>query len=87
MKYLKSTIAHSAILLIAVAAYTQEPSTPNILEVMTDQQAWDVVGYSGNSNMITPNLDKQASEGVNFSQTVTPCSVCVPARTSILTGR
>lgn len=87
MKYLKSTIAQSAFLLIAVASYTQEPSAPNILVIMTDQQAWDAVGYSGNTNVITPNLDKLASEGVNFSQAVTPCPVCVPARTSILTGR
>ena len=35
----------------------------------------------------TPNLDRLASEGVNFSHAVTPCPVCVPARTSILTGR
>jgi arylsulfatase A-like enzyme len=54
---------------------------------MTDQQAWDAVGYSGNKAIITPNLDKLASEGVNFSHAVTPCPVCVPARTSILTGR
>lgn len=54
---------------------------------MTDQQAWDAVGYSGNEAVITPNLDKLASEGVNFSHAITPCAVCAPARTSILTGR
>ncbi len=60
---------------------------PNILIIMTDQQTYDAVGYSGNKNIITPNLDKLASEGVNFSHAVTPCPVCVPARTSIYTGR
>jgi arylsulfatase A-like enzyme len=62
-------------------------SSPNILIIMTDQQAWDAVGYSGNRAIITPNLDKLASQGVNFSHAVTPCPVCVPARTSVLTGR
>lgn len=61
--------------------------TPNILIIMTDQQAWDAVGYAGNKMIKTPNLDRLASEGVNFSHAVTPCPVCVPARTSILTGR
>ena len=54
---------------------------------MTDQQAWNAVGYSGNKMIKTPNLDRLANEGVNFSHAVTPCPVCVPARTSILTGR
>ncbi len=60
---------------------------PNILIIMTDQQAWNAVGYSGNNHIKTPNLDRLASQGVNFSQAVTPCPVCSPARTSILTGR
>lgn len=77
----------AGILASAFAAYTQEKSTPNILLIMTDQQAWDAVGYSGNKMIRTPNLDRLASQGVNFSQAVTPCPVCVPARTSILTGR
>ncbi len=60
---------------------------PNILIIMTDQQAWNAVGYSGNKMIKTPNLDRLAIEGVNFSHAITPCPVCVPARTSILTGR
>jgi arylsulfatase A-like enzyme len=60
---------------------------PNILIIMTDQLAWDAVGYAGNKVIKTPNLDRLASQGVNFSQAVTPCPVSCPARTSILTGR
>ena len=61
--------------------------SPNFLIIMTDQQAWNAVGYSGNQLIKTPNLDRLASQGVNFSNAVTPCPVCCPARTSILTGR
>lgn len=60
---------------------------PNILIIMTDQQAWDAVGFAGNSQIRTPNLDRLAREGIDFSHAVTPCPVCAPARTSILTGR
>jgi len=69
------------------AAYGQTEKYPNVLLIMTDQQAWDAVGYAGNTKIKTPNLDKLASESTNFSQAVTPCPVCAPARTSILTGR
>ena len=65
----------------------QKERYPNVLLIMTDQQAWNAVGYSGNKKIKTPNLDRLAREGVNFSQAITPCPVCVPARTSILTGR
>ncbi len=77
----------TAIFCTSFTSFGQAAESPNILIIMTDQQAWDAVGYSGNKAIITPNLDKLASEGVNFSHAVTPCPVCVPARTSILTGR
>ncbi len=93
MNYFNTTISKSVALLYLIifcssfASFGQTKEKPNILIIMTDQQAWDAVGYSGNDNIITPNLDRLASEGVNFSNAVTPTPVCVPARTSILTGR
>ena len=89
MKKISYSKALSALLLslASIFALGQEDERPNILIIMTDQQSWDAVGYSGNKAVITPNLDRLASQGVNFSHAVTPCPVCVPARTSILTGR
>jgi len=90
----KHTMISRFIALLALALccnslplFGQSEEHPNILIIMTDQQAWDAVAYSGNKAIITPNLDKLASEGVNFSHAVTACPVCVPARTSVLTGR
>ncbi len=84
----KSVILFATIIFCSVlTSFGQTEKNPNILIIMTDQQAWDAVGYSGNKMIKTPNLDRLASEGVNFSRAVTPCPVCVPARTSILTGR
>ncbi len=71
----------------AFNSYGQSQETPNILIIITDQQAWDAVGYAGNETVKTPNLDRLARESVNFSNAVTPTAVCAPARTSILTGR
>jgi len=69
-------------------AAASKKSTPNILIIMTDQQRWDALRYSGANNLIqTPNLDKLAREGAYFSQACSPCPVSGPARTSILTGR
>lgn len=66
----------------------QKKSSPNILVIMTDQQRWDALRYSGVNDIIkTPNLDKLAATGAYFSQACSPCPVSGPARTSILTGR
>lgn len=88
MKYIISYfLLTTAFFSSPVTSFAQKENKPNILIIMTDQQAWDAVGYAGNERIKTPNLDRLAHEGANFSQAVTPCPVCVPARTSILTGR
>ena len=58
---------------------------PNILFLMTDQQRADALGCAGGW-VETPNLDRLAAEGVRFSNAITTCPVCVPARLSLATG-
>jgi len=86
-KYKSTTLFVTGVLSVFTASFGQNERNPNVLLIMTDQQAWNAVGYAGNKMIKTPNLDRLAREGINFSQAITPCPVCVPARTSILTGR
>lgn len=60
---------------------------PNLILITTDQQRWDALACAGNPIVRTPNIDRLAAEGTLFSQAVTPCPICIPARVSILTGR
>ena len=60
-------------------------AAPNILFLMTDQQRWDAMGCSGDW-VQTPNLDRIASEGVQFTNCVTTSPVCIPTRLSLATG-
>lgn len=59
---------------------------PNVLIFMADQQHWDVLVYTGNAEIKTPNIDRLAKEGVYFQNAYSACPVCVPARSVILTG-
>jgi len=59
---------------------------PNLLFIMTDQQRWDALSIAGNTVLKTPNLDRLARQGACFKNAYTPCAVCAPARSSILTG-
>ncbi len=60
---------------------------PNILFIMTDQQRWDCVGANGNPIIKTPNLDRLAARGANFTHAFVASPVCVPSRIRFFTGR
>lgn len=60
---------------------------PNILLINTDQQRWDALGANGNGEILTPNLDRLASEGVNFRHFFVQNPVCMPSRVSFLSGQ
>ncbi len=60
---------------------------PNILWVMTDQHRYDCVGALGQHALHTPNLDALAASGVVFQRHYSTCPLCVPARSSLHTGR
>jgi len=66
---------------------TKGTSRPNILFIMTDQQRWDCVAANGNKLIKTPNLDRLAARGANFTHAFVSSPVCVPSRISFFTGR
>eukprot|EP00928_Gymnodinium_smaydae_P036493 TRINITY_DN254_c0_g1_i1.p1 TRINITY_DN254_c0_g1~~TRINITY_DN254_c0_g1_i1.p1 ORF type:complete len:516 (-),score=58.15 TRINITY_DN254_c0_g1_i1:74-1621(-) len=59
---------------------------PNLLFIMTDQQRFDAMSSAGNTVLKTPNMDRIAHEGVTFRNAYTANPVCVPARSTLLTG-
>lgn len=72
----------------SVNSFAKEKSEKlNLLFIMTDQQRFDALGKAGQFAFLkTPNLDRLASEGAWFTNAYSPCAVCAPSRTSILTG-
>lgn len=64
-----------------------EITKPNVIFVFADQWRAQEMGYSENSVVKTPTLDKLASESVVFTNAVSGCPVCCPYRASLLTGQ
>lgn len=60
---------------------------PNVLFIITDQQRADHVGFMGNEVVRTPNLDALAARGTVFENAWVANPVCMPNRSSIMTGR
>ncbi|MEZ5363094.1 MAG: arylsulfatase [Bryobacterales bacterium] len=59
---------------------------PNIVLIMTDDQGWGQLGVHGDPVLKTPNIDKLASESVEFTRFYAS-PVCAPTRASLMTGR
>jgi arylsulfatase A-like enzyme len=83
MKFLLATIT-LGILQAAVAA------KPNIILVLTDDQRADTIHALGNSQIITPNLDRLAARSLVFERAYNfggnCAAVCIPARNMLVTG-
>ncbi len=60
---------------------------PNILFITSDQHRADCLGSAGHSCLETPHLDRLAFQGIRFHQCHSGCPLCIPARTSMITGR
>ncbi len=69
----------------------QDPSTaeprPNVLFVICDQLRADHLGFAGNPVVQTPNIDAIASGGTVFDRAYVNNAVCMPNRSTIMTGR
>ena len=61
--------------------------TPNVLFIITDQHRADHVGFMGNEVVRTPHLDSIAARGTVFENAWVANPVCMPNRSTIMTGR
>ena len=58
-----------------------------ILFITTDQQRFDSLGCNGNRFYRTPNIDALAKAGINYTRGYNQNTVCMPARSTMLTGQ
>lgn len=73
--------------LIYLFASCVSEKAPNIIFLLTDDQRWDALGYAGNDIILTPHMDKLASEGVMFQNAFVTTPICAVSRASILSGQ
>jgi arylsulfatase A-like enzyme len=59
---------------------------PNIIFVMVDDMGYADIGSYGQDAYATPHLDGMASQGMRFTHAYSGCTVCAPARSTLMTG-
>ncbi|MEM8901380.1 MAG: sulfatase-like hydrolase/transferase, partial [Bacteroidota bacterium] len=72
-------------LVACTPAEQEEKTSPNVIVVMTDDQGYGEFSFNGNPVTHTPNIDRLAKEGIQFTDFhVAP--MCTPTRGQLLTG-
>ena len=70
-----------------VSAKGPEVQKPNVVFILTDDQAPWALGLSGHPHADTPHLDKLFKQGMWLKKAYVVTPVCSPSRTSLMTSR
>ncbi len=78
-------IVHIAFILTTLFAPRIE-TPPNVVLIISDDQAWTDFGFMGHDVIQTPHLDELASQSLVFRRGYVPTALCRPSLASIITG-
>src|SRR5512147_428167 len=60
---------------------------PNVVFILMDDLRWDELGCTGHPFARTPNIDRIAREGAQFTNAFVTTPLCSPSRACYLTGQ
>lgn len=69
----------------AIAA-SQPAARPNIVMIVSDDQAWGDYSFMGHPRIRTPALDQLASQSLVYTRGYVPSSLCRPSLATMITG-
>jgi len=73
--------------LVAISTVAAREKQPNILFILADDLGWRDLSCTGSTFYESPNIDRIAQKGINFTQGYATCQVSSPSRASIMTGK
>ena len=88
-----NSISRLSIVAVALLAGVLAPRSlsaaerPNIVMIISDDQAWTDYGFLGHPQIRTPHLDRLARESVVLERGYVPTALCRPSLMSMITGR
>jgi len=83
---------HAIALVLAVmltphaSVLAADTSRPNIIFIFADDWGWGDLSCHGHPYVKTPNIDRLAREGTDFTRFAVASGVCSPSRTVVMTG-
>ena len=77
--------ASACLFLCALWSWAQK--NPNVVYIISDDQAWTDYGFMGHPQIKTPHLDKLHQESVVFDRGYVPTALCRPSLVTLVTGQ
>ncbi|MGH7202163.1 MAG: sulfatase family protein, partial [Planctomycetaceae bacterium] len=75
------------VLAVPALAADESAPKPNLVAIVTDDQARWAMGAYGNAEIRTPNMDRIGREGALFMNAFVVTPVCSPSRAAYMSGR
>jgi uncharacterized sulfatase len=76
----------SILLLAILFRGAVQAAPPNVLLILSDDQAWTDYGFMGHPQIHTPHLDTLAAQSLTYTRGYVTSPLCRPSLASILTG-
>ncbi|HAW98266.1 MAG TPA: sulfatase, partial [Opitutae bacterium] len=73
--------------LLTLAAWGTALAKPNVLYIISDDQAWTDYGFMGHAHIKTPHLDQLAKQSVVFKRGYVPTALCRPSLVTLINGQ
>jgi len=83
---LSVAVALMLFFMVAVGRSVGAENRPNIIFLMSDDQATYSMGCYGNADAKTPNLDRLAKDGIRFNNHYDTTAICMASRANVMTG-
>src|SRR5438445_486100 len=71
---------------VSTAEAADAARPPNVVLIISDDQAWTDYGFMGHPHVKTPHLDKLAAQSLVYRRGYVPSSLCCPSLASMITG-
>ncbi len=82
----QTTFGVLAILACLTSPFVCHAAAPNVLLIISDDQAWSDYGFMGHPYIQTPHIDRLAEQSLTFTRGYVPDSLCRPSLATIVTG-
>ncbi|MES1928921.1 N-acetylgalactosamine 6-sulfate sulfatase [Salinisphaera dokdonensis CL-ES53] len=79
-------LAALAVAPVSAHAAGANQDKPNILFIVADNQSAGLLGSYGNPDILTPHIDRLATQGTRFTRVFAANGMCSPTRATLLTG-
>ena len=83
---IKSTYTQLVLLLLGLTNLLSEDKRPNIVLLLSDDQAWTDYGFMGHQHIKTPHMDELVKSSTLFKKGYVPTALCSPSLATLATG-